>query len=157
MNVISIHENDPVNSITGFSTTIYFAGCEHKCKGCFSPQTWNYNQGTTYSVDELLYIIKASKNKNISIIGGDVFYPLNRQDGIELIKRIKKETNKILYVWTGYTKETVEEWFDISMIDYLIEGKFILELKDIRLNLRGSKNQRIFHNGINITSQIDNM
>lgn len=157
MNVISIHENDPVNSITGFSTTIYFAGCEHKCKGCFSPQTWNYNQGTTYSVDELLYIIKASKNKNISIIGGDVFYPLNRQDGIKLIKRIKKETNKILYVWTGYTKEMVEKWFDVSIIDYLIEGKFILEQKDIRLNLRGSKNQRIFHNGIDITNQIDNM
>ena len=157
MNIISIHENDPVNSITGFSTTIYFAGCEHKCKGCFSPQTWEYNQGTKYSVDDLLSLINSSKNKNVSIIGGDVFYPLNRKDGIELIKKIKKETNKTLYVWTGYTKETIEEWIDISIIDYLIEGKFILEQKDIRLNLRGSKNQRIFHNGIDITKQIDNM
>ncbi len=147
MNIISIHENDPVNSITGFSTTIYFAGCEHRCKGCFSPQTWEYNQGKSYSVDELMKVLKYSKNKNISLIGGDVFYPLNRNEGVELINRIKKETNKTLYVWTGYLKEEVEKWVDISFIDFLIEGKFIIEKRDLRLQLRGSSNQRIFYKG----------
>lgn len=147
MNIISIHENDPVNSITGFSTTIYFAGCEHHCKGCFSPQTWEYNQGKSYSVDELIEILKCSNNKNVSLIGGDIFYPLNRYEGVELINRIKQETNKTLYVWTGYLKEQVECWIDISLIDFLIEGKFIIEKKDLRLQLRGSSNQRIFCKG----------
>lgn len=147
MNVISIVENDPVNSITGFSTTVYFAGCEHHCKGCFSPQTWEYNQGEKYTIDELLCILKLSKNKNISLIGGDIFYPLNRVEGIELIKKIKNETNKNIYVWTGYLKEQIEKWLDISIIDFLIDGKFEIDKKDIRLNLRGSLNQRIFFRG----------
>lgn len=150
MNVISIVENDPVNSITGFSTTVYFAGCEHHCKGCFSPQTWEYNQGERYTVDELLDILKLSKNKNISLIGGDIFYPLNRIEGIELIKKIKYETNKNIYIWTGYSKEQVEKWIDVSMIDFLIDGKFELNKRDIRLNLRGSSNQRIFFRGTEI-------
>lgn len=147
MNVISIVENDPVNSITGFSTTFYFAGCEHHCKGCFSPQTWDYNQGTPYTINEIVDIIKLSKNKNVTLLGGDIFYPLNRIEGIELIKKIKKETNKMIYVWSGYTKEEIEKWIDVSIIDFLIDGKFELDKKDIRLNLRGSYNQRIFFKG----------
>lgn len=155
MRVISIVYNDAINSITGFTTTIYISGCEHKCKGCFSPQTWNYENGEEYSIDELYNIFINSHNKNITFLGGD---PLNikyRNETIELIKRIKKNTNKTIYLWTGYLKEEIENWFDISLIDYLIDGKFILEEKDIRLNLRGSKNQRIFFKGKNITDEID--
>ena len=157
MNIISIVENDPVNSITGFTTTIYFAGCEHKCKGCFSKNTWNYNQGDNYNVDQLLEIIKLNNHKNVSLIGGDIFYPKNRLEGIELIKKIKLHTNKKIYVWTGYSKEQVEKWIDLSLIDYLIEGHFEIDKKDIRLPLRGSSNQRIFCNGVDKTKEIDNL
>lgn len=157
MNIISIVENDPVNSITGFSTTIYFAGCEHHCKGCFSPQTWEYNQGKQYSNEVLLDLIRYNKNKNVSLIGGDPFYPKQRNEVIQFIKDIKTYTHKKIYVWTGYLKEDVEKWIDLNLIDYLIEGKFELNNKDIRLQLRGSSNQRIFYKGKDITQIIDNM
>lgn len=157
MNILSIVQNDAVNSITGFTTSIYIAGCEHHCKGCFSPQTWDNNQGKSYTVEELIELISLSKNKNVSLIGGDPFNPIERLSTIKLIKKIKLETNKILYVWSGYSKEQIEQWIDLSLIDYLIEGKFMLEQLDIRLNLRGSKNQRIFNKGIDITNEIDSI
>jgi anaerobic ribonucleoside-triphosphate reductase activating protein len=93
----------------------------------------------------------------VSLIGGDPFYVKNRNQVIELIKLIKLHTNKTLYVWTGYSAEEVSEWIDLSLIDYLIEGKFDIKQRDIRLPLRGSKNQRIFKNGIDVTNEIDSM
>lgn len=157
MKIVSFVKNDPVNSITGFTTTIYVAGCPHHCKGCFSPQTWDYNSGTEYSVEDLYNIFINSPHKNITFLGGDPLNPLYRNETIELIKKIKENTNKKVYVWTGYLKEEVEQWLDISLIDYLIEGKFILEQKDIRLSMRGSHNQRIFNKGIDITKKIDDI
>lgn len=157
MKVIGIYENDSTNSITGFTYSIFFSGCDHHCDGCFSPQTWNYASGEKYSVEEMFNNIKNSIHNNVSFIGGDPLYIKNRKEVIELIKLIKQYTNKTIYVWTGYSAEEVSKWIDLSLIDYLIDGKFDLNKRDIRLPLRGSKNQRIFKNGIDITTYIDNI
>lgn len=157
MKVIGIYENDSTNSITGFTYSIFFSGCNHHCDGCFSPQTWNYDNGKEYSVEELFNNIKNSKHNNVSLIGGDPFYIKNRIQVIELIKLIKEKTNKKVYVWTGYLADEVSKWIDLDLIDYLIDGKFDINKRDIRLPLRGSKNQRIFKNGIDVTNEIDSM
>lgn len=151
MRLISMVDNDGVNSLTGFTTSIFFAGCEHRCKGCFSEKTWNWNNGNDYSFDDIKGIILNSRCKNVSIIGGDVFFPKNREDGINLIKWIKEKTDKTLYVWTGYTKEDVENWIDISLIDFLMTDKFELDKLNLKLLLRGSGNQRIFCNGVEMS------
>ena len=147
MKIISIVENDPVNSMTGFTLTIYFAGCNHYCKGCFSQHTWDYNNGQEYSLEDIKNLILNSKWKNVTFLGGDPLFDKNRNEVLELIRFIKAKTNKNIYLWTGYLKEEVEQWLDIKMIDYLIDGPFILEKKDLRLKLRGSSNQRIFNKG----------
>lgn len=157
MRVVSICKNDATNSITGFTYSIFFSGCDHHCDGCFSPQTWNYDNGKEYSVEELFNNIKNSRHNNVSLIGGDPFYIKNRKQVIELIKLIKEKTNKKLYVWTGYLAEDVNQWINLTLIDFLIDGKFDVSKRDIRLPLRGSKNQRIFKNGIDITNEIDSM
>lgn len=157
MKVIGIYENDSTNSITGFTYSIFFSGCNHHCDGCFSPQTWNYDNGKEYSVEELFNNIKNSRHNNVSLIGGDPFYIKNRIQVIELIKLIKEKTNKKVYVWTGYLADEVSKWIDLNLIDYLIDGKFDINKRDIRLPLRGSKNQRIFKNGIDVTNEIDSM
>lgn len=157
MRIISICKNDAVNSITGFTYSIFFSGCNHHCDGCFSPQTWNYDNGKEYSVEELFNNIKNSRHNNVSLIGGDPFYIKNRIQVIELIKLIKEKTNKKVYVWTGYLADEVSKWIDLNLIDYLIDGKFDINKRDIRLPLRGSKNQRIFKNGIDVTNEIDSM
>lgn len=157
MRVISICKNDATNSITGFTYSIFFSGCNHHCDGCFSPQTWVYDSGKEYSVEELFNNIKNSRHSNVSLIGGDPFYEKNRVEVIELIKLIKEKTDKKLYVWTGYLAENVCKWIDLKFIDFLIDGKFDIRQRDIRLPLRGSKNQKIYCKGIDKTNEIDNM
>jgi anaerobic ribonucleoside-triphosphate reductase activating protein len=148
MRIISINNNDATNSITGFTYSIFFSGCSHKCEGCFSPQTWRYENGSEITFEELVDKIKSSRHRNVSLIGGDPFFPQNRDEVIKLIHWIKNNTSKNVYVWTGYLAEEVSEWVDLKLIDYLIEGKFELDKRDIRLTLRGSSNQRIFKNGV---------
>ncbi len=58
MRVISENKNDATNSITGFTYSIFFSGCSHRCEGCFSPQTWRYENGYEMSVLDLLEKIK---------------------------------------------------------------------------------------------------
>lgn len=147
MRIISIVKNDPVNSMTGFTLTLYFSGCSHRCKGCFSQNTWDYNRGTEYTMEEIKNIILSSKWKNVTFLGGDPLFIKNRDEVIELIHFIKEKTNKKIYLWTGYLKEEVDKWIDTNLIDYLIDGRFEIEKKDLRLKLRGSSNQRIFKNG----------
>lgn len=150
MRILSENKNDAVNSITGFTYSIFFSGCSHRCEGCFSPQTWNYESGVEVTTTELIERVKNSKHKNVSFIGGDPFFCDNREKVIEVIKWIKSNTNKKVYVWTGYLAEEIAKWVDLKLIDYLIDGKFELEKRDIRLTLRGSSNQRIFNNGTEI-------
>ena len=79
-----------------------------------------------------------------SDLGGE---PLAQNDILDLLKRIKAEVNKPVYVWTGYTAEFVMKYksLELSYIDYLIDGKFEEDKKDVRLRLRGSSNQKIWH------------
>ncbi|NME35098.1 MULTISPECIES: anaerobic ribonucleoside-triphosphate reductase activating protein [Fusobacterium] len=148
MKIISVVENDPINSMTGFTLTFYFAGCDHYCKGCFSQNTWDYESGQEYEMEDIKELILNSRWKNVTFLGGDPLYFKNREEVIELIHFIKEKTNKNIYLWTGYTIEEIKEWIDPSIIDYLIEGRFEIDKKDLRLKLRGSSNQRVFHKGI---------
>ncbi|MGL5965283.1 MAG: 4Fe-4S cluster-binding domain-containing protein, partial [Fusobacteriaceae bacterium] len=142
MRVISENKNDAVNSVSGFTYSIFFSGCSHRCEGCFSPQTWGYENGEVITLDGMIDKVKSTRHKNISLIGGDPMFWQNREEVIELIKWIKTNTNKRVYVWTGYSADEVSKWIDLELIDYLIDGKFELSNRDIRLILRGSSNQR---------------
>ena len=95
-------------------------------------------------------MILNSRWKNVTFLGGDPLFEKNREEVLELIYFIKENTDKKIYLWTGFLKEDVEKWIDVKLIDYLIDGRFEIEKKDLRLRLRGSSNQRVFKNGIEI-------
>lgn len=65
----------------------------------------------------------------------------------ELAKRIKSETKKDIWCYTGYTFE--ECMADdtkrglLEQVDTLVDGRFVLALRDTDLLFRGSSNQRI--------------
>lgn len=147
MRIASISDNDSVNSITGFTLSIFTQSCPHHCLGCFSPQTWSECGGKEYQLDEIKELILNSKCHNVSLLGGDPLAPLNRNEVINCIQWIKQNTNKFVYVWTGYIKEEVEKWIDLELIDVLIDGKFELDKRNLNLLLRGSSNQRLFYKG----------
>ena len=118
----------------GFRTSIYCAGCKHACKGCHNPQSWDFKGGKEMDVEELLEIVKAD---DLS----DVF--------TELARRIKEETSKTIWCWTGFTLEEIQASEKLSMLlpylDVLVDGPFILEQRDTDLLFRGSPNQRIIY------------
>lgn len=129
----------------GFRTSIYFAGCRHYCKGCHNPQSWDMNGGYEVTIDYLLDIIKADEFANVTFSGGD---PLYQCDGVtELARRIKEETDKSIWCYTGFTYEEVLADPSLNKIlpyiDVLVDGPFIEELKTIELPYRGSSNQKI--------------
>ena len=131
----------------GLRTSIYSSGCPHHCRGCHNPQSWDIANGKWMSIDEILDIIKADSISNVSFSGGDPFFPV--EAFTELARRIKAETGKTIWCWTGYTIEQIRSDERLSMllpyIDTLVDGPFILEQRDTTLLFRGSPNQRIIH------------
>ena len=131
----------------GFRTAIYCAGCSHHCPGCHNPQSWDFGAGKWMEVDELLDIIKADSMSNVSFSGGDPFY--QAEAFTELARRIKTETDKTIWCWTGFSYEEVlaDEKMAAMLpwLDVLVDGPFILEQRDTTLLFRGSPNQRIIY------------
>ena len=131
----------------GFRTSIYCAGCAHHCPGCHNPQSWDFNAGHLVSVEELLEIIKADDLSNVSFSGGDPFYQVDAFTN--LARRIKEETSKTIWCWTGFTLEEIQADPHLAQLlpylDVLVDGPFILEQRDTSLLFRGSPNQRIIY------------
>ncbi|MFV0345721.1 MAG: anaerobic ribonucleoside-triphosphate reductase activating protein [Bacteroidales bacterium] len=129
----------------GFRTSIYGAGCTHKCKGCHNPQSWDEDGGNSRSIDDILAVVKQEEFSNVTFSGGD---PLMQIEGFtELAKRIKKETSKNIWCYTGYIFEHVVHSKRLSKIlpyiDVLVDGRYMEALHDSDLQFRGSSNQRI--------------
>lgn len=131
----------------GFRTSIYCAGCEHHCPGCHNPQSWDRKNGHWVDVQEILDVIKADEMSNVSFSGGDPLYQV--EAFTELARRIKEETGKTIWCWTGFTYEEILADAKLSMIlpylDVLVDGPFKMELRDTQLLFRGSSNQRIIY------------
>lgn len=131
----------------GLRTSIYCAGCLHHCAGCHNPQSWPMDAGRLMTVDELLDIIKADSISNVSFSGGDPLYQVDAFT--ELARRIKAETGKNIWCWTGFTIEEIQADPHLAQIlpyiDTLVDGPFILEQRNPDLLFRGSTNQRIIH------------
>ena len=140
----------------GVNVSFFTQGCPFKCKGCHNPQTWDFSGGKEFSpatLTELLDALSANGVKrNLSIMGGEPLCEENIFLVSLIILSVKEQFPDIkIYVWTGYTYEDLQIRSQLEPkiktildnIDYLIDGPFILEERDITLAMRGSRNQRI--------------
>ena len=131
----------------GLRTSIYCAGCAHHCPGCHNPQSWDFTAGQDMDVEELLAIIKDDEFADVTFSGGDPLYQV--EAFTELARRIKEETAKNIWCYTGFTYEQILADEHLAQIlpylDVLVDGPFISELRDPDLHFRGSSNQRIIH------------
>lgn len=148
MRYAQIRKMDIING-KGIGVSIFFQGCSHHCKNCFNVLTWDFNDGKEWTKEIEDRFIKSCQCKyidHVSFLGGE---PLDQpiSELLILLTRIKKEVNKPIYMWSGYTWEEIlkdnKRCQILKYIDILIDGKFIDELKDMNLKLRGSSNQRI--------------
>lgn len=131
----------------GLRTSIYCAGCAHRCPGCHNPQSWDFAGGREVTVDDLLEVIKADEFANVTFSGGDPLYQV--EAFTELARRIKEETGKTIWCYTGFTYEEVLADTRLSQIlpylDVLVDGPYVEALRDTNLPFRGSSNQRIIN------------
>lgn len=131
----------------GLRTSIYCAGCAHHCPGCHNPQSWDFAAGRQMSVEEILEVIKDDEFSNVTFSGGDPMYQV--EGFTELARRIKEETGKTIWCYTGFTYEEILADKRMSMIlpylDVLVDGPFVQSLRDTELLFRGSSNQRIIY------------
>ena len=136
-----------ISNGVGVACSIFFQGCGHRCFNCFNKETWDFSGGYEFTKDmqnEFVELCKKPYIDCVSILGGE---PLQQHraefsDFLDSLQSI----NKPIYLWSGYTYEEImnsDNSYVLEKIDYLIDGKYVEELKDYTLKLRGSSNQRI--------------
>ena len=160
MNYASIRDCDIANG-EGVRVTLFVSGCTHHCKGCFNPDQWDFNYGEPFTrevEDRILGLLDQSFISGLSILGGEPMEPANQRALVPFLRRFREKfgDTKTLWVYTGCVLDT--ETFRLQpptfnlegttqeflrMIDVLVDGPFVEELKDISLQFRGSSNQRI--------------
>ncbi len=156
MNYAEIKTADIANG-EGVRVSLFVSGCTRGCKNCFNKIAWDFSYGKPFSEETeemLLQALSPSYISGLTLLGGDPFEPSNQRALLPFIKKVKARfPDKNIWCYTGYTFsdggleepqaecEATREM--ISLIDVLVDGRFVEELKDIRLNFRGSSNQRI--------------
>lgn len=130
---------------TGIRFTIYTQGCKHHCQGCHNRETWNFDPNQLYTIDELINkIADESFEKNVTLSGGDPLFQIS--EVFKLCTRLK-ENGYNIWLYTGYTLEQIKLNDNLrkilTVIDVLVDGKFVEELRDPKLKFIGSSNQRI--------------
>lgn len=150
MNIADYKKFDVING-KGLRHSIFTSGCEHHCIGCFNAATWNFNYGIPYTQqfeDQVIRDLNIDyvAISGLSILGGEPFQ--NVEGLLTLVKRIQNEcVNKDIWIWSGYTfEELIADDSRLELLTYcdvLIDGKFILEQRNLKLDWRGSENQRV--------------
>lgn len=129
----------------GFRTSIYVAGCRHRCPGCHNPQSWDFEAGQEMSIDELMEIV-AEEDFDVTLSGGD---PLYQPEAVAGLAARVRSIGHSVWVYTGFTWEQIQQtprlMGALKDVEAIVEGPFVESLKDPDLLFRGSSNQRIIY------------
>lgn len=138
----------------GIRTSLFVSGCESHCPGCFNPETWDRNNGKSFTDTTMVDIFKSIDTpycEGLSLLGGDPLAPYNLEEIEKIIDKFREKFgwDKTIWMWTGYLLEDImsdtKRGDIVKKIDYLVDGPFILERKNLKLKYRGSENQRIIN------------
>ena len=140
----------------GVRVSLFVSGCRNHCENCFQPETWDFCYGEPYTgktEDRILSLLEPFYVDGLTLLGGEPFEPENQRVLAQLLHRVRRERpDKTVWCFSGYTLEQLRgeghphcEVTDemLSLIDVLVDGRFVEALKDISLKFRGSSNQRI--------------
>lgn len=147
MKVMNILHDSVVDG-EGLRTVIFFAGCPHGCLGCHNPESWNSSNGKEMTLEEVLLEIQSNSIANVTLSGGEPF--IQAKEVSRLAKEIKA-IGKNIWAYSGFTYEEIINSKDrykkelLSYCDVLVDGRFILEERDLSLLFRGSRNQEIIY------------
>ena len=138
---------DVANGV-GIRSSRLVSGCHFHCKNCFNREYWPFEYGNDYTDEQMQKFIDMGKNENVtgySILGGEPMDQLMDDMLLKTVQQIKRQTGKSIWMWTGFTFETLNEKQKeiLQYVDVLVDGQFVDEKKNLTLLFRGSENQRI--------------
>ncbi len=154
----------------GLRFAIFCQGCPHNCPKCHNQDTHDFSGGYDCDIQKIVNAIEENPLiSGVTFSGGE---PSHQPVAfLEIAKKVKSRGLNI-WMYSGYTLEellsransTISDLDNmnenssqtsekneeqvalkglLSLIDVLVDGKFINELKDLTLPFRGSKNQRL--------------
>lgn len=132
----------------GVRVSIFMQGCSFNCKNCFNPETHDFAGGkefTEETINRVLELCDKDYVEGLSILGGEPMHPRNIQGTTELAKCFKEKfPEKNLWVWSGFTfDKDLKDKEALKYIDVLVDGQYVDELHNPKLEWRGSSNQRV--------------
>ena len=156
MNYAAIKKTDVANG-PGVRVSLFVSGCTHGCKGCFNSEAWDFGYGNPYTKEtekEILKALEPDYIRGLSLLGGEPLDPRNRKEVLSLVQKVRfMYPRKDIWCYTGYDyekdllplagqgEETISSL--LPLIDVLVDGEFVEELKNLKLAFRGSENQRL--------------
>lgn len=156
----------------GIGVSLFTQCCPYHCQGCQNMSTWAMNGGQEYTEeikDKVLDLVSPDWVSRFSILGGEPLLPQNVRQIADLIQDVQDKKPDIkVWLWTGttfeellelcltetcedatllslgWTEENLDDLYSIlKTINYMVDGRFIQEKRDITLAWRGSSNQRV--------------
>lgn len=155
MNYADIKRIDVANG-PGVRVSLFVSGCPHHCKNCFNEETWDYNFGMPFTENEINEILEYMNHdfiRGITVLGGEPLAPQNQSEVLHVLREVKNHyPDKSIWLFTGYLfdrdvlgkmRGTLPETEEIlELVDVVVDGPFIEELKNLNLKFKGSSNQR---------------
>lgn len=148
MRIVRIVEGTSVDG-PGLRTSIYFAGCRHRCPECHNPQTWDFLAGRDMDATEVMSTVLYN-DAPVTFSGGD---PVYQAEAILPLAKAIKEAGLNIWCYTGFTFEQLRDGIEevpadvmaefLRLVDVIVDGPFIVGHRDITLLFRGSTNQRL--------------
>ncbi len=143
----------------GIRTSLFVSGCTNRCKNCFNRETWAFDYGSPFTEKEWQEIFDSFENpvvKGLSLLGGEPMEPENQRALLPFLKEFKRRfPKKDIWLFTGNLYEELTGQLGehpkcievtkelLSLVDIMVDGRFIEEQKRLGLRFRGSENQRI--------------
>lgn len=151
-----IMKNDAVDG-NGLCVSLWVQGCPFQCKGCHNEELWNFDGGQPFTEDTVEEILQAINSHNVrrnfSVLGGEPLTPTNEVMVEKAVKAVRERYPNIeIIIWTGFTYAQLQKRINNDMVlknilnncNYLIDGQFELDKRNITLKWRGSPNQNIW-------------
>lgn len=159
----------------GVRIVVWFLGCDIQCKGCHNHEYWDFDNPKfeDFCEKHIHLIIDEMNNfeniySGLSILGGEPFSIKNIDDVIKLCKMYKEKfPKKNIWIWSGHTLKWLNEQKSeygvkiknlLDLCDFLVDGEFKYNKRNISLRFRGSPNQIIWEKKDNewIKSDLNN-
>ena len=142
----NITKDDMLNG-DGLRVVLWVAGCNHCCRDCHNPITWNPDGGLLFdqaAKEELFAQLDKMYISGITFSGGDPLHPANRMEVRSLMAEIRERyPNKTIWLYTGYVWENILHYPLMQYVDVVVDGEFQIDKKDVKLLWKGSSNQRV--------------